>query len=481
MVRVRFAPSPTGNLHIGTLRTALFTWLFAKRHQGTFVLRIEDTDSQRSTSEYESNIFEGLSFMGLSYDEGPGGEGSFGPYRQSERMKEGIYDQYLKVLLEKKYAYRCFCSDEELEMERDVAKTDGRPYVYSRKCRHLSEDQVNSFLASSKPFTYRFSMPTSGSVTYTDLIRGDISFELGLVSDFVIVKSDGVPTYNFAVVVDDVLMQITHVIRGEDHISNMPRQLALFDAFEKPWPKFAHLPMILGQDRSKLSKRHGATSVSEYRDLGFLPEALFNFLTLLGWSPESEQEIFSQIELISQFGLERVSRSNAIFDLTKLKWMNKEYLKTYSDEAFVSLIQPFVSSENQRLLSTYYSSDKIGSILCSIRGNITILSDVNALLSLYVYSEEQFKEAVLSLSFDATQKQAVQLFLEAISSVETPDNASVSRALESVLSQTGFSKGVVFKAVRLALTAEGSGPHLGDIVCIFGKDRVLSRLRFVLG
>jgi len=275
MTRVRFAPSPTGNLHIGTLRTAIFAWLFAKQQKGSFILRIEDTDLQRSKPEYEDNIYEGLDWVKIVPDEGPKEGGEFGPYRQSERIERGLYQTYANQLLESGKAYYCFCTEEELKAERDAAIAGGKPYVYEGKYRDLSLEEAKKRVEAGDPYSIRFKLPKDGNLVYRDEIRGDISFDLALIGDFVILKSDGSPSYNFAVVIDDALMKITHVIRGEDHISNMPKQLCLFDAFGFEWPKFAHLPMILGPDKSKLSKRHGATSITDYRDEGFFTTSFF--------------------------------------------------------------------------------------------------------------------------------------------------------------------------------------------------------------
>lgn len=478
MVRVRFAPSPTGNLHIGTLRTALFTWLFARHHQGVCVLRIEDTDRERSKPEYETSIFEGLDWMGLTHDEGPLVGGDYGPYRQSERLDQGIYQTYLQKLMDLGLVYPCFCSDDDLEKERELAKDESRPYVYSRRCKHLPKDTVEALLESSESFTYRFAMPLAGTATYTDLIRGDMSFDLSLFSDFVIMKSDGMPTYNFAVVVDDILMAITHVIRGEDHISNMPRQLALFDALGEARPHFAHLPMILGQDRSKLSKRHGATSVSEYRDQGFLSDAFFNFLTLLGWSPDSEQELFSRETLIERFSLDRVSKSNAVFDLVKLTWMNGQYIRALSDGDFLNQVRPFVSEACLSGLSVYSHSQQDQALL-SVKGNLGVLSDINGFLGIYTDSDAMYQDKFKALSLTEDHKTVMRLFAQEVEGRSQLLSEDISDILTAIGTQTQFGKGHIFKPVRLLLTGEGSGPHLGDIVSVFGLEKVLYRLAFV--
>ncbi len=480
MVRVRFAPSPTGNLHIGTLRTALFSWLYARHFGGVFVLRIEDTDTERSETQYEVNIFEGLSWFGLSVDEGPLEGGEYGPYRQSERMVNGLYDRYAAQLLQEGKAYRCFETDAELEAERERAAQQGLPYKYSRKSLYLSESEIQQKLDAKVPFTIRFKMPDKGDLVYTDLIRDLISFDLSLISDFVMVKSDGSPTYNFAVVVDDILMKITHVIRGEDHISNMPRQLLLFEAFGETPPAFAHLPMILGPDKSKLSKRHGATSITEYRDIGYLSESLFNFLALLGWSPKGEKEIMTVQEIVDQFDIDRVNKANAVFDIVKLNWMNGQYLRTLSKDRYLELVDSFLSAENRAVLQGFTSSAR-GEALCSILGNLTVLSDINSVISVYTKSEDSYRSDLVSFPFSDSDNDVLRLFsakLSGLSGDLLP--SSVDDILAQIVSETGLGKGKVFKPIRLAVSAEAMGPHIGDLVTVLGKDRVVSRLNSIL-
>ena len=318
-MKVRFAPSPTGNLHIGSVRTALFNWIFAKRYQAQFVLRIEDTDQTRSEKVYEENIFEGLKWLGLDMDEGPDLNTNNRLFRQSERIESGLYNSYVTQLIDAKKAYYCFETEAELEQERDDAKRRGVPYMYSGKSRDLSEEDVQKRLADGQPYAVRFHISETEPIVFQDQIRGEISFDPTLISDFVIYKSDGSPSYNFAVVVDDCDMGITHVIRGEDHISNTPKQILLYHALNKPVPTFAHLPIILGKDKSKLSKRDGAMAVTDYQKIGYLPEALINYLSLLGWSPPNGKEILNQDELIALFDVERISKSGAVFDEKKIE------------------------------------------------------------------------------------------------------------------------------------------------------------------
>jgi len=323
-VRVRFAPSPTGFLHIGSARTALFNFLFAKKNNGFFILRIEDTDKERTRLEYEQDIIENLKWLGIEWDEGPDIGGKYGPYRQSQRGE--IYEKYLKKLLEEGKAYYCFCSPEELEAERQYLLSIGQPPKYSGKCRNLPKEIVEKYKKERKPFVIRFKVPPK-KVWFNDLIRGKIEFDMSLSGDFVIAKGFDSPLYNFACVVDDFEMRISHVIRAEDHISNTPKQILLQEALGFPTPYYAHIPLILGPDRSKLSKRHGATSISEYKKMGYLPEALVNFMALLGWNPGDSREFFSMSSLIKEFSLENVQKSPAVFNIKKLDFLNGFYIR----------------------------------------------------------------------------------------------------------------------------------------------------------
>lgn len=475
-VRVRFAPSPTGNLHLGTLRTALFSWLYARHHQGVFVLRIEDTDLQRSESHYEYSIFEGLSWLGLDIEEGPDVGGSYAPYRQSERAALGIYQAAADQLLEKKLAYYCFCTTEELAADRALAEAEGRPYVYSRKALELSEEEVAAKLAAGEPYVIRFKMPAHETVTFHDVIRGDISFELGLISDFVLLKSDGTPSYNFACAVDDAAMEITHVIRGEDHISNTPKQLVLYEALGAKVPLFAHLPMILGPDKSKLSKRHGATSVTEYREAGYLSDALFNYMALLGWSSPDAREIMTREEIMALFTLERVSKSGAVFDVVKLKWMNGQYIRKLDKSALWDAVKPFISEATLAALSARYSPEVCEDIVFSVRDNLDVLTDIEQYVQVYIDSLDAFKEKLGSIQFSESDRQVLVLFLEHLRVLPGAlSPADVDRILELILEQTGFGKGKVFKPIRLACTGYPSGPHLPELLSILGKELLIER------
>ena len=340
-IRVRIAPSPTGKFHIGTARAALFNYLYTKKNKGSFVLRIEDTDVKRSSKEFEQDILEGLKWLGLEWDEGPEKEGDFGPYRQSERSD--IYKKYIEKLLKEGKAYHCFCPFEELEARREYQASIGQPTVYSGKCRELTQEEVEKNIAEGKPYILRFKTPLK-TVSFEDEVRGKIEFDSSLIGDFSLAKGKDAPLYNLAVVIDDYEMGISHVIRGEDHISNTPKQILLQEALGFPQPKYAHLPLVLGTDKSKLSKRHGAVSLSEYRDQGYLPESMINFLALLGWNPGTEKDTFSLKELTEDFSLEKVQKGGAVFNIKKLDYLNGFYIRQKPLKKLAEMCIPYLIS-----------------------------------------------------------------------------------------------------------------------------------------
>jgi len=338
-VRTRFAPSPTGLLHIGSARTCLFNFLFSRKHQGRFILRIEDTDKERSKPKYEKDIIDSLKWLGIEWDEGPDIGGDYGPYRQSKRLK--IYAKYLKKLLSEKKAYLCFCSQEDLEARRQYLMSIGQAPIYNGKCAQLSEEEVKKNLAEGKKSVIRFRTPLK-KIIFEDLVRGKIEFDTSLIGDFVIAKDLNSPLYNFACTVDDFEMKISHVIRGEDHISNTPKQILLQEALGFPTPKYAHLPLVLALDKTKLSKRHGAVALSDYIKMGYLPEALVNFLAFLGWNPGTEREIYSMASLIKEFSLERVKRGGAVFNIKRLDFLNGFYIRQKPIEELTRRCIPYL-------------------------------------------------------------------------------------------------------------------------------------------
>ncbi len=478
--RLRFAPSPTGNLHIGTLRTALFNWIYAKAIGATLVLRIEDTDLARSQAEFETNIVQGLDWLGLTMDEGPFQGGELGPYRQTERNQLGFYKAHADRLLQLGHAYHCFCTEADLDQERAAAESDKRPYVYSGRCKALTSSDVQEKMAAQIPFTVKFSIPTGPAVRVKDVIRGDIDFDRSLIGDFVLVKSDQTPSYNFAVVVDDGMMGITDVVRGEDHISNTPKQILLFEALGYMVPKFAHLPMILGPDKSKLSKRHGATGVTEYQAQGFLADALFNYLVLLGWSSADGKELMTRDEIISRFTLERVSKSGAVFDVTKLRWMNGQYIRRQTPDELLNHVMPYLS-DRVRLALDALGSDRFRSAIYSIRDNLDVLTDCNSFLEVYAMEPTSFIAQVQAYGFGETDRTVISSFRAHIVGVTDWTVASIEAAISTVVTETGLGKGKVFKPIRIATSGQPSGPHLAELIWILGQSVVVQRMAEVVG
>jgi len=455
-MRVRFAPSPTGHLHVGNARTALFNWLLARGQGGTFVLRIEDTDLERSTRESEASILADLRWLGLDWDEGPDAGGSFGPYRQSERLD--LYRMIADEFLASGRAYRCFCSPEQLEAERKAAMAAGSPPKYSGRCRNLAPDVVASRLAAGEPAAIRFRVPESRDVTFHDLVRGDVTFSTDVIGDPVIVRSEGRPAYNFAVVIDDVRMAITHVIRGEDHISNTPRQVLIYEAMGAAVPLFAHLSLVLGPDHAPLSKRHGATSVQEFRERGYLPESLVNYLALLGWSPGENQEIMSAADMAPRFDLTTVSHSAAVFDTGKLAWMNRHYMKEASPERLVRGVMPYFLRSGYITAETVVSLEFVRGLLPMAVGSVDRLEEVpDRVATIFDWDAARAAELV---GAEPDGAKVVKAFADAIAGAGPLDKDAFRAAATKAREQTGLKGKALFHPIRVALTAADSGPEL---------------------
>jgi nondiscriminating glutamyl-tRNA synthetase len=470
-VRVRFAPSPTGYVHVGNARTALFNWLFARHHGGVFALRIEDTDVERSKEEYETQLLDDLRWFGLDWDEGPDKGGPFGPYRQSERRE--IYAQHAEKLIAQGRAYYCFCSAEQLEAERQEALKAGRQPRYSGRCRKLPPEEAARRKAAGEPAAVRLKIEES-SFSWSDLVHGPTTFSSEVIGDPILVRSDGNPAYNYAVVIDDHLMEITHVIRGDDHISNTPRQLAVYRALGWQPPEFAHLSTILGADRTRLSKRHGATSLESFRQMGILPEALRNYLALLGWSPgDGKTEILSPQELIEQFSLDHVTKSPAVFDSDKLYWLNRHYMKECPPRRLVELAALFLKEEG------YLTADE-----CRNPEALAWLRRVlDAVLKNIRFLAELPEAARLIFEFDAERARATPEFQEPVANPAAREvlNAFIPRILaennltyesfreitKAVQKETGKKGKDLFHPIRVALTGETSGPELEKLIPIF--------------
>jgi nondiscriminating glutamyl-tRNA synthetase len=469
-MRLRFAPSPTGLLHVGNARTALFNWLLARGQGGTFVLRVEDTDVARSTRESEEGIKNDLRWLGLQWDEGPDVGGAYPPYRQSERMDRyrGAADRLLAV----GRAYYCFCSAEQLEQERTAALAAGLPPRYSGRCRTLGSEEVASRRAAGEPAALRFQVPIDRDVTFTDLVRGDVTFSTAVIGDPVIVRSDGGPAYNFAVVVDDAEMAITHVIRGEDHISNTPRQILIYEALGWTPPVFAHLSLVLGPDHAPLSKRHGATSVSEFRARGYLPEALVNYLALLGWSPGEGEELVAADEMARRFDLTRVSHSAAVFDTEKLAWMNRHYMKQASPQRLASLVQPWFVTAGMMPGDAAGALEAIETVLPMAVGAVDRLEEVPERVA-FVFAWNSAEAAHL-VAAEPDGARVIAAFADAISASGPLTKETFRAAAGRTREVTGVKGRALFHPIRVAMTGWESGPELD--LALPAIDRVASLL-----
>ena len=479
-IRVRFAPSPTGPFHIGGARSALFNWLLAKKYNGKFVMRIEDTDLERSTKESEENINEALRWLGITWDEGADVGGAYGPYRQTERLD--TYRKYTKQLLDEGKAYHCYCSESEIEVERQAQQEKGETPRYSGRCRHLTEAQKAQFAAEGRKPTVRFHVPENQQIVFKDMVRDIIHFDSNGVGDFVIVKSDGVPVYNYAVVVDDALMHITHVIRAEEHLSNTPRQVVLYEALGFPIPEFGHISLILAKDRSKMSKRHGATSVDQYRKLGYLPEAIVNYLALLGWSPVGEQEFFSIDELIAQFSMERVAKSPAVFDLDKLNYISAHYIKKASAEVVTELALPHLQ-EAGYITDEMSAEEKawLVAVISELQEYISHGAEIVAHIDIFFNDNIEFEnEEAAELMRDADIPQVMASFREKLQALEVVDAKGVKALLKSITKELKLGGKKVFMPIRIALTGKMHGPDLDKIIGLIGRERILARLATAL-
>jgi nondiscriminating glutamyl-tRNA synthetase len=485
ILRLRFAPSPTGQLHVGNVRTALFNWLMARGAGATFVLRIEDTDFARSTREAEGSAVDDLRWLGLNWDEGPDAGGTHGPYRQSERLH--IYRAHAVELMSRGQAYHCFCSEEQLEMDRYQALRNMQPPKYVGRCRNITADEARKRIEAGEPAVIRFRVPDGDrEIAFDDLVRGRVSFMIDVIGDFVLLRSGGVPAYNFAVVIDDALMEISHVIRGEDHISNTPRQLLLYEAFKWTPPRFGHVPNVLGSDHSKLSKRHGATSIGEFRERGYLPEALANYLALLGWSPGENQELLALSELAKRFRIEDVGKSAGVFDPEKLAWVNRHYLKLASPERLMELTLPFlerrgwiVRSEDDRdsafgILDSNARQFLANAVAIAAQ-SIDHLDQVPARLHfLFDYS------AAAALANPAIHAEAVEarsviaaLAEETASSGPLVDKDTFRAMAARIRQRTGAKGKALFHPIRLALTGEAEGLELDHAVPLMEQGAAL--------
>jgi nondiscriminating glutamyl-tRNA synthetase len=460
-MRVRFAPSPTGQLHVGNARTALFNWLLAHGKDGTFILRIEDTDTERSTRHAEASILEDLRWLGLDWDEGPDISGLHGPYRQSERLH--LYASYANELIAGEHAYYCFCSPAKLEADRKAMLAAGRPPRYAGLCRNLTPDDVRARREAGGRPVVRFRVPEGIEVNFQDLVRGDVTFHTDVIGDPVLVRSDGRPAYNFAVVVDDALMEITHVIRGEDHISNTPRQVLLYQALGFTPPQFAHLSLVLGPDHTPLSKRHGATSVSEFRERGYLPEALVNYLALIGWSPGGDQELLPIEELARRFALEDVGHSAGVFDQEKLAWMNRHYMKAAAPARLAAESARYFVSRGYLRTRTDEAMEYLISVLPMAIGSVDRLEEMpDRVKFLFDFdpAEALAREDVSSVVHEPGAHEVILALAEDLANAGRLDTDAFRAAAGRVKQRTGQKGRALFHPIRVALTGEAGGPEL---------------------
>ena len=477
MNRVRFAPSPTGHLHIGGARTALFNYLFAKKCGGTFILRIEDTDELRSTGESVKSIYESLKWLGLDWDEGamPDGteKGSYGPYVQSVREAAGIYKKYAEELLKNGHAYHCYCTPDELDAMRKEALLEKRQQKYDGRCRHLTDARKRELEARGLKPVIRFSMPGDGVTGWNDLIHNDVKFENNLLYDFIMLKASGYPTYNFACVIDDHLMEISHIIRGDDHISNTPLQIHLYQALGWKIPELGHLSMILGPDGTRLSKRHGATSVGEYRGRGYLPQTMRNYLALLGWSTADSQQIFKEGELEEKFDLRGCQKSPAIFDPVKLDWMNGEYIRRQSKEQLLEMAMPFIKEAG---LPVEKSPVPLVDIVVLEQEKYKLLGDIPARIEFF-FSDAKYDPAAVEKTLKPPEaKKILEGIKEAYASLGAFKEAEIEASTRAFAKANAFKAGQVFHPVRVAVSGRTDGPTLFRMMEYLGREEVLKRL-----
>ncbi len=471
MIRVRFAPSPTGFVHVGNARTALFNFFHVRGKKGVCVLRIEDTDVERSKKKYEENLLTDLKWLGIEWDEGPDVGGDFGPYRQSERGE--FYKQAVQRLIEKDNAYYCFCSREELEKEKQDLIGLDNPAGYTHRCRNLDMEKSRLRVSQGEEAAVRFKVPKNRQVSFRDMVRGDVSFETNLLNDPVIMRSSGIPAYNFSVVIDDISMKIDLVIRGEDHLSNTARQVLIYEALEQTPPEFAHLSMVMGADNAKLSKRHGSTSLAQFREQGYLPAALLNYLSLLGWSPGDDKQVLTKEELIKSFNLNKVSKSAAIFDYQKLKWINREHIRLLEDSTLGEIFSPFLEEAG-------FAFERNPEILTWIGKTAKVMSNYHYLLTEIA---EAFKsltkvdfspDIIKGLRDSGTSRKVISRLFAGISRLDSP--VAFSRIVEitqKIRQKTGIKGKELYHPIRLALTGKESGIELSDFIPMIEEGSIL--------
>ena len=480
-IRVRYAPSPTGHLHIGNARTALFNYLFARHNGGKFIIRIEDTDTKRNVEGGEASQLKYLKWLGMDWDESVDVPGEYGPYRQSER--NDIYKKYYDELLEKGLAYKCYCTEEELEAEREAQTARNETPHYSGKCRHLTEDQRKALEAEGRKPSIRFAVPKGKTYTFNDMVKGEVSFESDGIGDHVIVKKDGIPTYNFAVVIDDYLMEISHVLRGDDHISNTPKQLMIYEAFGWDAPIFGHMTLIVNESRKKLSKRDESIIqfIEQYEALGYLPEALFNFIALLGWAPGGEEEIFTREQFIEIFDEKRLSKSPALFDQQKLAWMNNQYIKSIDVERLTELALPHLVKAGKLPETLSAQQQKwVRDLMALYQEKMSYGAEIVGLSEVIFNETLEFDEEAKEVLAGEQVPEVMNAFLEEIEAIEDFEAAAIKAAMKAVQKKTGHKGKNLFMPIRVATTGQTHGPDLPAAIALIGKEKTKARIQSIL-
>ena len=480
-IRVRYAPSPTGHLHIGNARTALFNYLFARNQGGKFIIRIEDTDLKRNIEGGEESQLQYLKWLGMDWDESVDVGGEFGPYRQSERIS--IYDEYTKQLFEKDFVYKCYCTEEELEADRAAQMERNETPKYSGRCRHLTEEDRAQFENEGRKPSVRFKVPSGQVLRFDDMVKGEVSFESEGFGDFVIVKKDGIPTYNYAVVLDDYLMKISHVLRGDDHISNTPKQLLIYDAFGWEAPVFGHMTLIVNESRKKLSKRDESIIqfIEQYEELGYLPEALFNFITLLGWSPAGEDEIFTKEEFIEKFDADRLSKSPALFDRQKLSWMNNQYMKKVELERVIELALPhLVQAGKVKNDRTADEETWVRSLISLYQEKMSYGAEIVELSEIFFQEELTFEDEAKDVLAGEQVPEVLRAFLQEIENLSEFTATQIKAAVKAVQKGTGHKGQKLFMPIRSAVTGQTHGPDLMLAIELLGFEKVKKRVENLL-
>lgn len=473
-IRVRFAPSPTGYLHVGGLRTALYNYLFARKNNGKFILRIEDTDRNRYVEGAVENLINSLKWCGLDYDEGPDVGGNFGPYMQSQRLD--IYKKYAQQLIDNGHAYYCFCSPERLKALKEEQERQKLPQAkYDKHCLNLSKEEIQNKLENGEQFVIRLNVQPNQRIIFEDIIRGVVEFDSNNIDDQVLIKSDGYPTYHMANVVDDHLMEISHVIRGEEWLSSTPKHILLYDFFGWEKPKFAHLPLLLNPDRSKLSKRQGDVAVEDYRAKGYLKEALVNFVALLGWNAGDDKEFYYMDELINNFSLERVNKSGAVFDLQKLNWLNAEHLRKMEDNKILPILKNYLSTTEFN--SNKFNDEKLLQIIGAMKERVTFIHEFVESCKYFYEEPEEYEQKSIEKNWKEETPNHLNKLKDEFEKLINPTKEDYEKVFSKVAEELNIGKGKLIHPLRLAVSGQSTGPGMFDLLFILGKDEVIKRIQ----